>query len=107
MRQSLIRGIVQRVSKGLETELKLVQEEGPKPKRQDLAFEALAKLEGGHKNLTSSARGAVNKALKEIREVAPNVTGREIEYRIHKFKKEFGSCSVTATSIARHWARLA
>ena len=106
MNQSLIKGIVQRVSKTLETELILSQDEEPKPKRVDLAFEALAKLEGGHRNLTKSARGAVNKALKEIREVAPNVTGREIDFRVHQFKKQFGNCAVTATSIARHWARL-
>lgn len=106
MNQSLIRNIVQRVSRGLEEELKLVQEEAPAPRKRDLAFEALAKLEGGYQNLTKSARGAVNKALKEIREVAPNVTSREIDWRIGQFKKQFGNCTPTATSIARHWARL-
>lgn len=108
MNQSLIKGIVQRVSQTLENELVLAQGDGKKPKRVDLAFEALAKLEGGTRALTPSARGAVNRALREIRTVSPHVTGREIDYRIGNFRKVFGNnCAITAMAIARHWGRLA
>lgn len=83
--------------------LKKVQNTRPR----DICFEVLAELHGGCSGLTSSARGAINKALKEIRQVCPQVTEEEIKRRICHHRKKWPNIDCTATSLSKHWALLA
>lgn len=84
---------------------KPLQERGTR--KRDEAFEALAELEGGHKNLTKGARGSVNFALAQIRERHPDVTRAEIESRIAEYRRTMPrGALVTAAAIGKNWARL-
>lgn len=71
---------------------------------RDTAFEALAELHGGYQSLTSSCRGRINKALKEIREVSPDVDREQIVERVHNLRTHFPKITLTATAMAMHWA---
>lgn len=79
----------------------------PGTRRVDEAFEALAGLHGGCDEITATCRGAINKALKDIRQVCPHVTEEEIKRRIFHHRKKWPSIDCTATSLAKHWAILA
>lgn len=106
MEKSLIQTIADRVRNKVVDELQEATE--PKVRKRDECFEILGDLEGDWQHLTKSARGAVNKALKEIREVHPGLTPNELRYRIARYRKLFpNGAIITANAVARHWARLA
>ncbi len=78
-----------------------------KPRERDECFEALAEIEGGHQALTITARGAVNKALKDIRSAEPNVVPDEIRRRGRMYRQHFPDAILSACALAKHWARCA
>lgn len=81
---------------------------GSKPgRKRDEAFEALGDIEGGFKLLTPSARGSVNRALKDIRSVTPDVTSNEILRRAAIYESHFPNSTLSASALAKHWARCA
>ena len=75
------------------------------PKNHGPIFEALAELDGKGRKLTKSGAGAVGKARKEITNVSPEVTPDEIRRRAANLALHFPGASVTASSLAKHWAR--
>lgn len=84
-------------------------ESDPKPKAKvprqpNPCFDALAELDGGLK-LTKRAAAAVGTALAEIRAASPGVTPDEIQRRAGNLTMHFPGATVTASSLAKHWAR--
>lgn len=85
----------------------------PKAPKQDLAFEAIATLHGGHKGMTDSCRGIVNRALGEIREsckaTGTELTAEEVQRRIGHLRIKFDGFAngVSAKNLARDWVLLA
>lgn len=75
-------------------------------RKQDLAFEALAELDGGYRNLSHQGLGRVRAALKSIRHVAPQVTPHDIQTRAARFHRLFPGATITSTAVSTHWARL-
>jgi hypothetical protein len=74
---------------------------GPRPRRRDDLFEAVVAALGLGK-LTSSARGALNKALKELREV--DADPAEVPLRVEVLRRQWrGDVKVTPNALAKHW----
>lgn len=74
---------------------------------RDLAFEALAEIQGiDLSRLTPSSRGRLNKALAEIRAAEPGVTPERIHLAAKAWKKKGYSAPATAATLASHWSEL-
>jgi Helix-turn-helix domain len=72
---------------------------------RDLCFEALVEEVGvDPAQLTTTGRGAVNRALKELRQVG--ATPGEIHLRAENYRRTFPQSSLTAPALAKHWASL-
>jgi hypothetical protein len=80
----------------------------PKVERErDLCFEALCELQGSdYKRVTSSERGKLNAALKEIRATLPDVTAQIIGKAAIAYRRKYRDAALTATAIASHWSEL-
>lgn len=72
----------------------------------DALFDVLAGFDGG-KELTRCAQRAVAVALAEIKRATPSVTPMLIVERANNLALHFPTCTVTASSLAKHWARCA
>lgn len=57
------------------------------------------------RTLTSSARGAINKAVKELRDIA--ATPAEIEAKAADYRKTWPDITLTPTALVKHWGQLA
>lgn len=78
-----------------------------KPRARDLTFEAMADACAMDlTQITSSARGALNRALREIREVRPDLTPEAIRLAVSFYRSLHPSWPVTAPAIAKHWPEL-
>jgi hypothetical protein len=79
-----------------------------KPKRKaDPVFDALALGTGVNlAELTRSARGALNAALKDIRSARPHVNEKDIQRAIDLYKIKFPTWPLTYTSLAKRWPEL-
>lgn len=75
-------------------------------RQPDPLFEALAHLDGGC-GLTKCAQRTVAVALAEIKRATPDVTPPMIQERARNLRVCFPQCHVTASSLAKHWARVA
>lgn len=79
---------------------------GESGRRRDLLFEALCEAcRIDPAELTSSYRGAVNKALKDLREVG--AIPEEIHRRARAFRVRWPRVTLTPPSLAKHWATCA
>lgn len=82
---------------------------GPKPKKErepDLHFECLV-LELGitdTSTLTKTSRGAINKALSEIK--ATGATPGDIRTRAREYRRKFPEAPLTAPALAKQWPLL-
>jgi hypothetical protein len=78
----------------------------PKPLRpRDLCFEALVEFQGATlSHLTSTERGKLNKALKDIRTADPAVTADEIKRRGDQYRSQHPEWARTAMALAGHWS---
>lgn len=76
------------------------------PRREsDVLFDAMVAAEGAEPSqLTESAKRAINKALKEIREACPAVTPAEINRRVANYRTRMPGMMLTARELAGHWA---
>ncbi len=76
-----------------------------KTRPQDLLFDAVAEVCGIiPAELTSSARGALNNALKALRAV--KATPNEIRARAAEYRKRWPNATLTPSSLAKHWPEL-
>lgn len=94
-----------------------------KPRRRNVAFDALAELDGAGNTLTASAAGRVGKALAEIRAAWPIKLpdkpkeaerdayearlAQEIRVRVREYRAIFPGAAATSTALAVHWGRCA
>lgn len=83
----------------------------PTSKRASVArnslFDALAGLTGSDPaSLTKTAARAVGVALAEIKEVCPDLTPEEINYRVSRYKQLHPQWPLTAMAICKNWADL-
>jgi hypothetical protein len=77
-----------------------------KPRPPDLLFEAVCDACGiDRQTLTPSGRGPLNRAVKEIREVAG--TPEDVPRRAAEFRRRFPEASLTPSALAKHWGSLA
>lgn len=81
-------------------------EEAPEPPKRNLAWEALAALDGWSQTnpLTGSAGGRVGAALKDIKAACPSVTPEEIGRRVKNYRLRYPDAAVTSTAISANWA---
>jgi len=76
-----------------------------KPRARNLVMDALGALEGDIYQIPNSTWKKIGKALKTIREVAPDVTPEEINKRAENYQSHFKDAMLTSTALASHWAR--
>ena len=70
-------------------------------------FDALASLTGSDPaGLTKTAARTVAVALAEIREVCPNLTVDEINYRVKRYKDLHPQWPLTAMAICKNWSEI-
>jgi hypothetical protein len=75
---------------------------------RDLCFEALAEIQGSClKELGRNERGQINRALRDLREVAPQLTAEELKKRAGVFRERMPSMTLTAMVLSTWWSRLA
>jgi len=76
---------------------------------RNLPFDALARLDGIGEGRRGTRRemGRVGLALKEIKDVCPEVTAEEIEGRAAKWIRLFPRAVITSTALAANWNRCA
>jgi DNA-binding transcriptional MocR family regulator len=75
-------------------------------KNRDEVFEAVAEACGHNlKSLTRTARGQLNKAVKELKEVEATV--QQISGKAAAFRKQYPGMTLTPTALIKHWAALA
>jgi len=75
------------------------------PRERDELFDALTSACGiDPKTLTDSGRGAVNKALKELRSV--DATPGQVTLRARNFRQRFRDATLTPSALAKHWGSL-
>lgn len=78
----------------------------PKPRARDPLFDALADAtDGDAKKLTSPTLRACAVALSHIRKASPDVTPDEIKRRAANYRAHFRDITLTASALAKHWAR--
>jgi hypothetical protein len=74
---------------------------------QDFSFEALVEVTGA---TVSSERGALNAALRDIREAADELTDEElaseIRYRASIYRAMWPDMALTPTALSKHWERI-
>ncbi|MCK9519165.1 MAG: YdaU family protein [Dehalococcoidia bacterium] len=97
---------------------KILPAEGASPKEpfqklrsRNPLMDALGKLDaagGNVEQITKSGWSSIAGALRDIREVTPEVTPEEIERRAANYRTQFpADTRITAHALAKHWARCA
>ena len=83
-----------------------IQTTGAKaPRARDALFDALVEVcQIDPKALTSSARGAANRAIKELREVGAEP--EQIVQAARAYRTRYPGAAVTPSALAKHWPRL-
>lgn len=85
-----------------------IPDEPAKPKRKtDPVFDAIASECGlDLTQLTRSARGALNRALADIRSARPHVNATDIKRAVAMYRAKYPTWPLTYTSLAKHWPSL-
>jgi hypothetical protein len=87
----------------LDTPLFDMPTQRPRGNKTDPLWVALIEeLDIRAEELTEYQRGALNKALQQLRQV--NATPEEIHRRCKIYKELYPSAALTATALAKHWA---
>lgn len=76
-----------------------------KTRPRNLEMDALGCIEGDLAELNQAAWKRIAKALKDIREVTPDVSPEEIVRRASNYRQHFEGAACTATALAKHWAK--
>jgi DNA-binding Lrp family transcriptional regulator len=75
------------------------------PKKDDL-FETVAKACGINlTGMTRSARGQLNKACKELREVG--ATSEQVKHKAKAYRAQYPNATLTPTALIKHWSSFA
>jgi biotin operon repressor len=75
------------------------------PRKRDELFEKIADVCGWElSNLTKSARGQLNKAAKELRDVG--ATADQVGGKAAAYKEKYPGIELTPTALIKHWAAL-
>lgn len=76
-----------------------------KNKKRDELFEHVAEVCGiDIHDLTKSARGALNKAVSELREINPTLA--ELRERVEVYYERHPDCALTPLALVKHWPQL-
>ena len=76
-----------------------------KPSKRDELFEAVAEACNiDWNNITTSGRGQLNKATKELRDIG--VTPDQVGGRAAAYRKTYPDAPLTPSALAKHWAAL-
>lgn len=81
------------------------QKKDRKPRERNPLIDAIASLEGDLSQLNKSAWGRCAKALSDIQSVCQDLTVDEIQRRSRNYKTHFNGAILSATALAKHWAR--
>jgi len=82
-------------------------EHGPKGRKRDHIFDALAAIENIDLACITKAQGSrIAKVRAEIIGASPNVTPEEIASRVERYKRLHPTWPLTANAIASHWGEL-
>jgi len=85
-----------------------IEEKGtlaPPARVRNPVIDALGSIEGNIAELDKAAWARIGKALSQIREVTPDVTPEEIARRGVNYRSHFDKAALTASALAKHWAR--
>ena len=87
------------------------EKEGKLRRMRNPLMDALGKLDaagGNVSQITKSGWSSIDGALRDIREVTPEVMPEEIERRAANYRTQFpADTRITAHALAKHWARCA
>jgi hypothetical protein len=81
------------------------EEIAPQARARNPLMDALGECEGNIMELNRAAWSKVATALKQIREVAPDVTPDEIRRRTANYQTHFEGAALTSTALSNHWAK--
>jgi biotin operon repressor len=83
-----------------------IQTTGAKaPRKRDDLFNALVEVcQIDPSSMTSSARGAANRAIKELREVG--ATPEQVVQAASSYRSRYSEAAVTPSALAKHWPSL-
>lgn len=77
----------------------------PRERKPDPLWDTMLRVCGiDGTTLTSSARGAINKALKELREIGTDPA--TLEAKAAAYRKTWPDITITPTALVKHWAQL-
>jgi hypothetical protein len=78
----------------------------PIPKPKDLLFETVAEVCGINlTNMTRSARGQLNRATKELRDI--QATTEQIHAKAKAYRTQYPNATLTPTALTKHWSSFA
>ena len=78
----------------------------PKSERRDNLFEVIAEACGiSLTGMTRSARGQLNKAAKELREVG--ATEEQVRHKAKAYRAQYPNATLTPTALIKHWSSFA
>lgn len=75
-------------------------------KKKDTLFETVAEVCGiGLTSLTRTARGQLNKAAKELREI--DATEEQVRHKAKAYKTQYPNATLTPMALIKHWSSFA
>ena len=75
-------------------------------RKKDNLFETVAEVCGiGLTTLTRTARGQLNKAAKELREI--DATDEQVRHKAKAYKAQYPNATLTPTALIKHWSSFA
>jgi hypothetical protein len=78
----------------------------PNPKPKDELFETVAEVCGINlTNMTRSARGQLNRATKELRDI--QATTEQIHAKAKAYRTQYPNATLTPTALTKHWSSFA
>jgi hypothetical protein len=76
-----------------------------KPRERNALLDALATVGGGDPTQVPAGRwSAVQRCLRDIKSVCPEVTVEEIARRCQNYRKHYSDAKITPEALAKHWA---
>ena len=91
----------------METPFASPRNGSPKQRPRNLAFDALAEVDGIHlpEKPSKTEAGRIVRAMSVIKEISPNVTPEEIQAAAEEYRHHWPQIDCTSTALASHWRR--